>query len=420
MMRWYALEPLVVLDPARALALAGAVPAPRVLEFTARRIATVGTTEALDLLVASLAQTADDGRRLALLTGVNAALVGRRQVALPSGWTDVELALEASADARVRAAAQSLALTFASPRALASARQTLGDAAMPADSRSRALDVLLNVRDQALPALLLDALDDRRLRPAAIRGLAAFDDARTPVRLLDLYSGLSQAEKSDALLTLASRPAFARVLVDALTSARVPVRDVSAAIARQIRSLDQPDLTVALERIWGVARGDGASARAALVKYTDLIGDTALPRPSTSRGRQVFDETCAACHRLFGVGGGIGPDLTGSNRASLDYLLHNILSPNAEIPNAYRTTTVELHDGRVITGMADLENAAVVAVQTTNESLSLPRADVKTIIQSDVSMMPEGLLNPLSDADVRNLIAYLRGGRQVPLPASGP
>jgi hypothetical protein len=42
------------------------------------------------------------------------------------------------------------------------------------------------------------------------------------------------------------------------------------------------------------------------------------------------------------------------------------------------------------------------------------------IVQSDVSMMPEGLLHPLSDDDVRSLIAYLRGARQVPLPAAGP
>jgi putative heme-binding domain-containing protein len=134
----------------------------------------------------------------------------------------------------------------------------------------------------------------------------------------------------------------------------------------------------------------------------------------------VFVDSCGACHRLFGEGGEIGPDITGSNRANLDYLLHNILSPNAEIPNAYRTATVELHDGRVMAGIANVQNPGVVTVQTANELVSVPRSDIKSLVQSDVSMMPEGLLNPLSDEDVRNLIAYLRGARQVPLPPPGP
>jgi putative heme-binding domain-containing protein len=85
----------------------------------------------------------------------------------------------------------------------------------------------------------------------------------------------------------------------------------------------------------------------------------------------------------------------------------------------YRTATVELHDGRVIAGIANVQNRNVVTVRTTNELVSVPRADIKAITQSDVSMMPEGLLNPLSDEDVRNLVAYLRGARQVPLPAAG-
>jgi putative heme-binding domain-containing protein len=420
MMNWYALEGLVEGDPARALTFARASRAPRALEFTARRVAAIGTAEALDVLVLALSQTPDDPRRLSILTGINAALVGQRHVRLPPAWDAVELALESSADARVRTAAQALALTFASPRALASARRTLGDATMPAESRSRALDVLLNVRDEALPPLLLDALDDRKLRPSAIRGLAAFDDPRTPGRLLDLYPSLQAAEKRDALLTLSSRAVFARELTRALAAGRVPVRDVSADIARQIRSLDQADITAALEKAWGVARGDDASTRAAMARYVALVENPDLPRPSASRGRQVFVESCGACHKLFGEGGGIGPDITGANRADLDYLLHNILSPNAEIPNAYRTTTVELRDGRIVAGIANTQNPGVVTVQTANELVSVPRADIRSLVQSDVSMMPEGLLNPLNDEDVRSLIAYLRGARQVPLPPPAP
>ena len=123
-----------------------------------------------------------------------------------------------------------------------------------------------------------------------------------------------------------------------------------------------------------------------------------------------------ACHTLFGEGGKIGPDITGSNRADLNYLLHNILDPNAEIPNAYRTAMIELKDGRVLAGVANQQDPKVVTVTTPNETLTLPRDEIKALTMAETSMMPEGLLAPWSDGEVRDLIAYLRSPAQVPLP----
>ncbi len=415
LMSWYALEPLAAADPARALALATASRLPRSLEFTSRRIAASGQDGAVDRLVAALGES-DDGRRLAILSGLNAALTGQRLPRLPAGWTDLELALEQSAEGRVRAEAQNFGLTVGSPRATAAARDVLANAALPAETRRRAMAALINVRDPALPPLLLGALDDGRLRATAIRGLAAFDHAETPASLLARYPSLTPAEKRDALLTLSSRAAFARPLAAALSDGRVPARDVSADIARQLRQLDQPDVTAALEAAWGVTRSASAGAREETARYLAVINRTDLPRPVAARGRQLFRNTCAGCHKLFGDGGDVGPDITGSNRTNLDYLLHNILEPNAEIPNAYRTATVALHDGRVLVGVITAQDASLVAVQTSNERVPVPRADIKSLVQSDVSMMPEGLLTPLGDVDVRDLIAYLRSARQVALP----
>lgn len=415
MMIWYATEPLVAADPERAIALAETSVAPRALEFTARRVAATGDADAIDLLVAALRRGSDD-RALAVLVGMNAALAGQRNVRLPAGWEGVEQRLATSSNGRIRSESQALALTFGSPAAIDAARKTLADAAMPSDTRLRALQALVNVRDGRLAPILLDAVGDRRLRPAAIRALAAYADPATPARLIGVYPTLSAEERRDALLTLAARPAFAAPLVDALVAGRIPTRDVTAEIARQIRLLDRPELTTAFESVWGVARGGRAETTAAIARYTALVDSADLPRPRPSRGREVFRDVCAACHTLFGTGGAIGPDITGSNRADIGYLLHNIVDPNAEIPNAYRTTTVELHDGRVVAGIADLQNPATVTVQTPGERVTVARADIESIQQSDVSMMPEGLLHQLNDDDVRSLVAYLRGARQVPLP----
>lgn len=413
LMTWFAAEPLVVDDPARALTLATSSSAPRMLEFTARRAAALGDPAVMDLLVERL-EAADDSTALALLTGMNAGLAGLRGLSMPAGWAALETRFEESRDLRLRAEAQGVAMAFGSPRALAAARRTFADARMSPDSRLRALDVLLAVRDPDLPLQLFAALESRQLRAAAIRGLASYAEPATPERLLQLYPALTGPERRDALLTLAARPEWARRLVEAVRAGRVAASEIGADVARQILALGDPELSADFESVWGVLWPGRAEIAAATTRLRALVEDETLPAPNPSRGRVLYDQTCGTCHRLFGEGGDIGPDLTGSNRTDLDYLLRNILDPNAEIPNIYRAATIELADGRVIAGMIAGETPSLVTLRTTNEVVPISRSEIRTLTQADVSMMPEGLLNPLSDPQIRDLIAYLRSPRQVP------
>jgi putative heme-binding domain-containing protein len=275
------------------------------------------------------------------------------------------------------------------------------------------------VKDVALPPVLLDLLKDSALRASAIRGLAAYADPKTPDALLTIYATLPPEEKRDALLTLVSRAAYARALLAAIADNRLSAKDLSADIARQLRGLNQPDLTKELEKVWGVSRETPAEKLALQAKYKALIENKKLPAPDASHGRQIFTQTCGVCHTLFGSGGKIGPDLTGSNRADVDYLLHNIVDPNAEIPNAYRTTMMELKDGRTLVGIANQQDPKVVSIVMPNESLTIPRDEVKSSNTLETSMMPEGLLTPWSDHEIRDLVSYLRSPSQVPLP-TGP
>jgi putative heme-binding domain-containing protein len=405
LMAWWALEPLVSLDIDRALKIALESKLPRAAEFGARRVASIGTPEALRTLVAALEKLDDKARQDAVLTGMTAAFKGQRTVPLPAGWERVEAKMSGPL-------VQALSLTFGSSRALATARETLANAGAANGDRQRALEALLAVQDPALPPVLLALLEKPALRATAIRGLAAYADPQTPGALLAIYAALPDAEKRDALLTLASRAASAGPLLAAVAEQRVPARDLSADIARQIRGFNDPNLNAQLDKLWGVAREATADKIAAREKYKTLVNDWTLPKANATNGRALYERTCAACHTLFGAGGKIGPDLTGSNRADLDYLLHNILDPNAEIPNAYRTSTLELKDGRFVVGVANQQDPKVVTVVTPNETLTIPRNEIKTTTVSEFSMMPEGLLTPLNEREVRDLIAYLRGPAQ--------
>jgi putative heme-binding domain-containing protein len=129
----------------------------------------------------------------------------------------------------------------------------------------------------------------------------------------------------------------------------------------------------------------------------------------------VFNKVCAQCHTLFDSGGKVGPDITGSNRGDLNYVLENILDPNAVIPNEYRTSEIETKDGRTLTGIVKAQDDRSITIQTANERLIIPRNEITSQHQTELSMMPEGLLAQLTDQEVRDLIYYLGRLGQVPL-----
>ena len=134
----------------------------------------------------------------------------------------------------------------------------------------------------------------------------------------------------------------------------------------------------------------------------------------------VFNKVCAQCHTLFDFGGKVGPDITGANRSDINYILENILDPNAVIPNEYRASEIETKDGRSLTGIVKRQDDKSLVLQTANELVTLPRNEIANRRDSQLSMMPEGLLATLKDQEVRDLIYYLTRLGQVPLPAGQP
>ena len=124
----------------------------------------------------------------------------------------------------------------------------------------------------------------------------------------------------------------------------------------------------------------------------------------------------AQCHTLYGVGGQVGPDLTGSNRHNLDYLLQKLTDPSAAVPNDYRMQIIVLEDGRLISGIVREQTLRSVTVQTDRQKLVIPRGDIAQMKPSKLSMMPEGQLEKMSREELRDLIGYLQTRVQTPLP----
>lgn len=414
---WYAAEPLANLNAANALHLSNHAEVPTILDFMSRRIASVATSEAIDIVVDRLASIDDPKKQRWALQGLHAGLKGQRNVAMPADWATAAAKLLKHADRDVRDMALSVSVTFGDRDALATMRKILTDATLSRETRQGALEAMVNSRDDKLPATLRTLLGDADLRGPALRALAGFADPATPAAILNVYANLSATEKRDAVTVLASRATFAAALLDAVGSKKIPSTDIPAEVVRQLRNLNNKEIDKKIGEVWGLVQITPADRIKAIatMKRTLVSGG---PAPDLTLGRAMFVKTCQQCHTLFAVGGKVGPDITGANRANLDYLLENILDSSALIPKEYVATKIDLKNGRVVTGIVKEETKAAITVVTQNETLTIPVADIDERTPSTVSMMPDDLLKELNPQQIRSLIAYLQSPGQVPLLAT--
>jgi putative membrane-bound dehydrogenase-like protein len=424
LMDWYAVEPLVAADAERALALALDCRIPLVRQYLARRLASgvpadvaKQSPRALTPLARVLARVDDEQTRLDLLRGVHGALAGRRRVLMPPDWPPVYQKLLNSGVPEVVEQATLLSLMFGDRRAAARLRETMFAESAALEVRQRAVAALVQQRDDDLAELLERLLAVPAMRGAALRGLAAFGDDSVPMIILRSYATLTDADRPDALATLASRPKFALVLLDAIERGAVPRGDLSAFTVRQLAGMKDEAVVRRLAEVWGVVRDASADKAALVAKHKAQLTPERLKEADRSHGRLLFDRHCAACHKLFGDGGRVGPELTGSQRHNLDYLLENLADPSALVGRDYQMTIIQTVDGRVLNGIVAGDDGDVLTVRTQNDSVLLPKNEIEARELSKLSLMPEGVLDKLSEAELRDLLAYLSGDQQVSAPA---
>ena len=375
-------------------------------------------TDSLTGLITILQETDDTQLQLDVLRGVSEALKGKRDLPMPEGWQQVETKLGASRNEEVRFLTQSLGLTFGSQRAMEQLREVVRNRSANAATRRAALDSLLSARDPELPDLLMVLLNDPALRSPALKGLAQFEQPAAPREILERYPSLNATEKRDALNTLSSRTTYAKPLLAAVAEGRVPRQDLTAELVRQLRNLKSTELDETIQKVWGAYRESSADKQKEIERYKRIYRAGGSTPGDAIRGRAVFARVCQQCHILFDTGGTVGPDITGSNRGDLDYILQNIVDPNAVIPNDYRSSTIDTKDDRVLTGIVKKEDPNSITVATANETLVIPKQDIANVALSDISMMPEGLIQQLTEQEVRDLIYYLSRPGQVPLPGT--
>jgi putative membrane-bound dehydrogenase-like protein len=417
LMYWYAIEPLGETDAKRALEMSVRAKVP-LLGYMARRLASAGTAESAALLIAELAREEGPAGQLAFLSGLQEGLKGRARVEMPPQWQEAYIKLSRSPNVEVRNRTLSVAAIFGDVRAFDELRKMLAAKNADPATRLEALTALVAAKDRKLVPVLHDLIGDATMRGPVLKALAAYDDPKSPDLILTEYARLNSAEKRDALATLASRSSYGKALLDAIAAKRVPAGEVSADVIRQLQNLKEPTIDQRIGEVWGIVRTTSAERRKLIDVTRKLLQSPGKSAPDVNLGRTVFTRTCQQCHTLFGVGGKVGPDITGANRASLDYLLERMFDPSAVIHKEYAATVIELKSGRFVTGIVREESKVALTLVTANETMTIPLADVAARTPSETSMMPDDVVKQLKEEELRSLVVYLQSPVQVPFLAT--
>jgi len=426
LMVWYGLEP-AVLDQLQAQRepLFRETKLPHLRRFLARRL-----TEELErrpadvdalvgLLKTPTAESAaglDDAARLEVLTGMAEGLRGWRKAPRPAQWDEIAPGLAQSENAQLAAVTRELSALFGDGRAADELKAIVTNNSFDPLTRRQALRALAESQPEGLAALCHSVLTDRAVDIEAIRALALVEHPENANRILNVYPRLDPETRQAAIGTLTARASTAAALLEAIAAGRVRRQEVSAFHARQIRSLQDETLSQKLTEVWGETRESPADKQALAAKLKAQLTPERLAEANVSQGRALFQKTCATCHVMYGQGKNAGPDLTGGNRKNLDYLLENVVDPNAAVAVDFRMSVLALKDGRVLNGVVVGKTDKVLTVQTQTESVFVAKDDIDEIRQTDASLMPEGLLGTLTEDQIRDLVGYLQTSQQVPLP----
>lgn len=414
-MLWWGVSPLVNSDPMAVARLAEVCDWPDTVRWMARALAEriEEMPEPLNAMM-ELAARAVEGKRGWILQGVSEGLRGWRKAPKPDAW-DAVVAAEGTGGSSSMVV-RDLSAVFGDGRALDKVKEVALDEAADLGMRAAALRTLIDARPDDLREICTRLLDTRVLNATAVKGLVLFDDPQLGVEVVKRYRRFAPEERAAVIDVLVSRPSWAMVLLKEIDAGKVPKADLTPFHARQVRAFENEKLSAELSEVWGEVRESSAEKRRLIETLTAELTPDEIARGNLSQGRALFSAVCMACHVLYGEGGKVGPDLTGSGRASLEYLLENIVDPSAVVGADYQMTILTLKDGRILSGVVAAQNDRTLTLRLLTEETTVEKREIARQEEAPVSMMPEGLLQALQPEQVRDLLAYLMAPSQVPMP----
>lgn len=378
----------------------------QIIPRTMRRLTATGQPTDLALCIQFIADSKDASVREKALEGLVTELAGRT-VTAPANWQELRNTLEK--DARYTAAINKLAVSFRDPAAVKRALEAATNLKLPVDARTEGIRQLAVLKPENFDIVLLIAMvrsdPEPAVRAEAVRALASFSNAQIPSLLLAEWEKYSKELRAEAINTLAGRKEWAKALLTAMAEKKVDRAAVSDNTILRIQAFKDKELDSLIEKAWGRTRATPAELTAVIDKTRNSLGEGTA---SFARGKLVFENNCAKCHKFEGRGADVGPPLDGAAR-DIEYIITNVLDPNRVIGAPYFLRIARLADGRVEQGVLAEEDDKFLTLKIENGVLKkIAKADLEGPVQVvEKSLMPEGLTGGMTPQDFRDLVRYL-------------
>jgi len=330
--------------------------------------------------------------------------------------------IESESQQPLRLDASLLAVAWRDPGAILVAQSTF--AGRDPSQRLRALSALVAAGDNSVLEKVSIALKARNKSTPDFAGqvlaiISRLDDPQVASVVLTAYPSLAGDVQPKAIELLTQRAIWAKPLVAAIAEGKIPPSVLNVNQVQKLLAFNDKELTAAVNKHWGTIRTSRDPAREQMVNQMRRLIRTTKGDPH--RGIEVFNRVCGQCHKIYGQGQDVGPEITLNGRASVEQLLSNVFDPSLVIGAAYQARTVLATDGRVITGLLVEDSPQRVVLKLQGGKLeTIAREDVDAMKVSELSLMPEGLEKQLQPQEIADLFAFITLDKHPDDPSARP
>jgi putative heme-binding domain-containing protein len=303
-----------------------------------------------------------------------------------------------------------LAAGWKDPQGLRIAQQKFGDATADQRQRVDALNMLIASNAEHLVQSVADVIPGKQapkdLRIAVIEALGGVKDAEMAKFLIDNYPTWESDVQPRVIEVLTQRPEWSVELLNAVQAKEIDKGAINLNQLKRVALFKNDELQRLVAETYGAVRQDQRSDRQGMINFhRDFLNGTP---GDPERGVTAFKKVCGQCHKMYGEGAEVGPDITRNGRNNWEQLLQNVFDPSAVIGPGYQARTLVTVDGRVLTGLPveESDQRVVLKIQG-GKTETIPRDEIEAYAVSEMSMMPEDLEKQLTPQEIADLFAFL-------------
>ena len=244
------------------------------------------------------------------------------------------------------------------------------------------------------------------IKHVLLKAIAHWSSSEVTQALLAEYAGASPSIRSQIRDILLARSQSALEVLQLVDAGRMDSQEIPVEQLQRLAMHDDESINTLVRKHWGNI-GPGTSEEK-LATMRRLNNDLRAAAGNPVSGKELFAKHCGICHQLHGEGNKLGPDLTIANRKDRAAMLGNVVDPNAVIRREYINYVLITVSGRVVTGLlAEQDAASVTLLDAQNNRIKFVLDEIEGLRESEVSLMPEKILEGLSPQQLRDLFSYL-------------